>query len=399
MRERTTWTKKNTETSRQAATSRRADIYTMNQEHPQPSPTDYENGSPDSWAETPVPGDKMSVKEEYDGDHVKRNEIGMGEFRDDTYKHKDSDKWNDGKKYDNSKVAAERKAQAAEKVARHLLRTANDELVVAAAIDLMTLPDQVLVATLKRMEACSPDALPQQARLKRALACTKLAARTLADGATEETVEKLASIFMTIDDPTLKSIIRTVASVKVAQQDPSEDEKVKTSQEEAPGQEEVPAATAQMADQAHGLTPEETAMLDGMLDTCPPCAPAGVPAAAPAAVVIETPAPQDDLTALFDVPVVAPVMASATDSDISFDDEEGDAHVASDESLDSLFADDPEVVAQRQIASANREQIAREGGFTSVSRTASTGARKLGRVSATKTQSADVALEAIWDRP
>jgi hypothetical protein len=105
MRARSTWTKpEGNETPRQAATSRHADIYTMNQEHPQPSATDYENGDPDSWNETPTTN--KNVEAEYEGDHVKRNELGFGEFRDDTWKHKDSDKWNDGKKYDNSKTAA-----------------------------------------------------------------------------------------------------------------------------------------------------------------------------------------------------------------------------------------------------------------------------------------------------
>jgi hypothetical protein len=70
MRKRSTWTQTAAPTpGRQATTERRADIYTMNQEHPQPSPVDYENGNPDSWAETPVPGDKMSVNAEYEGDH------------------------------------------------------------------------------------------------------------------------------------------------------------------------------------------------------------------------------------------------------------------------------------------------------------------------------------------
>ena len=78
MRTRSTWTN-GTETPRQAATQRHADIYTMNQEHPQPKATDYESGDPDSWAESPTTN--KNVEQEYEGDHVKRNEVGFGEFR------------------------------------------------------------------------------------------------------------------------------------------------------------------------------------------------------------------------------------------------------------------------------------------------------------------------------
>src|SRR5271170_2545065 len=101
-RERSTWKKPNGDTSRQAATQRRADIYKMNQEHPQPSATEYESGNPDSWAESwHGYGD---VEAEYENGHVKRNELNFAEFRDNTWKHKDSDNWHSGKgNYDNIK--------------------------------------------------------------------------------------------------------------------------------------------------------------------------------------------------------------------------------------------------------------------------------------------------------
>ena len=51
-RKRTTWPESGDGNSRAAAKSHQADIYTMNQEHPQPGVTDYESGSPDAWAET-----------------------------------------------------------------------------------------------------------------------------------------------------------------------------------------------------------------------------------------------------------------------------------------------------------------------------------------------------------
>lgn len=444
MRARSTWQSEKSETPRQAATSRKADIYTMNQEHPQPSPVDYESGSPDTWAETPVPADKMSVKDEYDGDHVKRNEIGLGEFRDDTWKHKDSDKWNGKGKYDNAKMAAERKAMAAERLARATLRTADESLVESAAIDLMALPDKSLVAMLKRLDAVSPDSLPEQSKFKRALACTKLAVRMLGDSATPETVERLASVVMTIDDPTLKTIVRTIASARTAQQQEQEEEQQgKTSQVQVQGQqqeeeeeeqqgktsqqqeqqeeeeeqqtaqqqmmsqeqqeqEEEEEITSQEQQEAHGLSPEEMSMLDSMLKEeqaehgCAPGAPAAPGMPAPAAP------PGDDLAALFSG-APAPAAMPMTASDISFDEDDGEpaapapaAQVAGD--LDHLFADDPEVQAQREIQAATLEARAREGGFAG--RTASAkGAKKLGAVQKPAKVSADQALESIWDRP
>jgi hypothetical protein len=160
-RARSTWTQ-GSPAPRQAAVARHADIYTMNQEHPQPALTDYETGDPDAWAETPVSGEKMSVGEEYEGEKVKRNEVGFGEFRGDTWKHKDSDEWGGKGKYDNSKVAAERKAQAAERVARAILRTSNERFVAETALELMALPSTSLASMHKRMDAVSPDSLAKE---------------------------------------------------------------------------------------------------------------------------------------------------------------------------------------------------------------------------------------------
>lgn len=454
MRTRSTWTN-GTETPRQAATQRHADIYTMNQEHPQPKATDYESGDPDSWAESPTTN--KNVEQEYEGDHVKRNELGFGEFRDDTWKHKDSDKWNDGKgKYDNSKTAAERKASAAERVARAILRTANDELVREAAVDLMALPGQVLASTLRRMDQVSPDALPAHAKHRRAYACTKLAARLLGDAATEQNVERLATTFMTVDDPTLKSILSTVAAAQAefnkrtaqqeeeqeegktsqqtvqaqeqeeeeqgktsqqvqaqpqaqtsqqtvqAQQEEEQEEEGKTSQQQE--QEEEQGHTSEEQQEAHGLTPQEMGMLDQMLQTemaegaaggdadlmsifTPPQAAAPMPAAP--------------------CPPAAPAMASEQPAaggfdaaSISFDDDDDDAtntNLAS--AAADLFADDPEVQAQRQIRAAHHEQVQRAAGYTGVGRTASAGgAKKVGKVQPAKLTPAQQ-LESLWDRP
>ena len=436
MRARTTWQSNGSAATRQAATSRKADIYTMNQEHPQPTAVDYMNGSPDEWAETPVPGDKMTVKDEYEGDHVKRNELGFGEFRDDTWKHKDSKNWGESGKYDNAKVSAERKATAAECIARAILRTSNDEAVEQTAIDLMALPDRSMVSVLRRMDASSPAALPADSRHRRAYACTKLALRMLGAGCNSETaVETLAGTLMKVDDVTLKEMIKNVAAAtRLAQQEEQDqqqddqgghtsqdeeqedDEEQQTAQQQQGQQDQQSQQQQQsqqdqqqaqqdqqsqqdqqqqdqaqqqcMAEEQEGceLNPTEMSLLDQLLHE-------------------EMAAPQDDLTALFGAPAaaapVAPAIASDT-SDISFDDDDSEpapttAGMAI--SLDDLFADDPEVKAQREIQAAQDQQFKRELGYGNVARTASTnGAKKLGQVKNTA-RSVDEALENLWDRP
>jgi len=115
----------------------------------------------------------------------------------------------------------------------------------------------------------------------------------------------------------------------------------------------------------------------------------------------------DDLTALFEgapaAPVVAPVVPGLASGmpEISFDDDdetpEPSMNVAS---IDDLFADDPEVQAQRQIQAAQQEQSMRELGYTGVGRTASAGgAKKLGQVRSAGKVPVEKALENLWDRP
>lgn len=455
MRTRSTWTKpEGSETPRQAATQRKADIYTMNQEHPQPSATEYESGDPDSWAETPTTN--KSVEQEYEGDHVKRNEIGFPEFRDDTWKHKDSEKWNDGKKYDNSKTAAERKASAAGRIARALLRTENQELVREAAVDLMALPDAVIASTMRRLDQVSPDALPQHAKNRRAYACVKLAARLLGDAATEPGVETLAKTFMTVDDPTLKSILSSVASAQAsynkrlaaegdedekddktaqvqstAAPEGDEDEKKddKTAQVDATAQTDETAQTDLTAApeeggededgeddgsaEAHGLSPQEMGLLDDMLAqemggapapggdadlmsifTQPaPAAPAPAPMMAPPAA----PCPPAGL------PMAASDVSGLQMPEISFEDDDDGGETQAPVNLASvadLFSDDPEVQAQRQIRQAHHEQVQRVAqGYQGIGRTASAGgAKKVGKVQPDKLSAAQQ-LENLWDRP
>jgi hypothetical protein len=416
MRTRSTWKNDGPETPRQAASNRRADLYTMNQNHPQPSATDYQNGDPDAWAETPT--SNQSVEQEYDGEHVKRNEIGLGEFRDDTYKHKDSEKWNDGKKYDNAKMASERKALAATRVAAAILRTSNEKLVEETAIDLMALPPKALVATLKRMEMASVNSLPAESKYRRAVACTKLAARLLGEAATETFTEKLATCFMQVDDPTLKSILKTVAAAheesKGTEKEEEKAEKVSMEADKAEAPKEEKTEKVSMKDcaeeehEAHGLTPEEMGMLDQML--CSEMAPAtpvltpAVPAVTPVdaeLMAIFTPVAAEGAPAPAAAPEAAPAPAvPAADAEISFDDdeEEGVSQMNT-ASVADLFSDDPEVQAQRQIRQAHHEQVQRVAGYAGVGRTASAGgAKKLGKVQPEKASPAQ-ALEALWDRP
>jgi hypothetical protein len=422
---RSTWSDSANPVRREAATVRTADPYTMNQEHPQPSPVEYESGNPDEWAETPANSDPH-IKKEYDGDHVKRNEVGFGEFRDDTWSHKDSDQWGGKGKYDNARAAAERKASAVERLARVLLRSDDEKLIEAQACDLMAMPGPVLASTLRRLDQVSPDALPKQVKFRRALACCKLAARLLPANPKEEQVEHIASMLMKVDDPILKEILKTV-KVALEEEKPAESEpkpemktsgeekgepeakpepEMKTSGEEKGEEAEEEAEEAEEeAEEAEGeaegeetaaeqcgcMDPEIRAMLQQMLqqESAEPEHQGGSPAPAP------------ELTDLFEQPEVAPMagpMAStaAATPEITFD-EDDDVRTASDaddNQLANLFADDPEVQAHREIKASEKEQIMRETGFA---RMASTGAKKIGQVKASKGQEAS--LEDLWERP
>lgn len=448
-RKRTTWSGSDDGNSRSAATSRTADPYSMNQEHPQPGPTDYESGSPDAWAETPTGNE--SVQGEYDGERVKRNEVGLGEFREDTFGKERE--WGD-RKYEN-KTAAERKAVAAERVARAILRTDDEKAVGNQALDLMHLPAKSLIATLHRLDKASPDALPKDAKYKRAFACCKLAARVLAFTEADiaaspkkaEINQKLAGILMSVDDPTLKAVLGCVASSRAAVAADDEDDKgndegdtsVSVIESDKGDRDDkgdeagrkaldapsasgttpvggidsamdghgagidsagVPPGTTSGIDVGDGedcMCPEDMQMLDSMLKQ-----EIGQPVPA---------APVGELSELFEgVPapaapaMVVPAMASqGSEIEITFGDEgEGEGRTASDGDvgvLDTLFADDPEVQAQREIVSAQQEQRVREGGYAPDSRTASsTGARKLGQIQAGRAN-VDDELGNLWERP
>jgi len=395
LRERSTW--QNIANPRQASTNRRADIYTMNQDHSQPDITDYESGNPDEWAETV--GDNKSVESEYEGDSVKRDEIGMGQMRDDTFKHKDSDKWDSGGKYDNQRLASTDRSKLALRVANSMLKTDHKPFVVRTAAELMSLPDSVLLSISKRLSSLNPMNMPMETRMRRSLACAKIAARMLGESASDADGEKLARIIASLDNPTLKSIISVLRKAKedgeesdmgsdegheaAHKEDGEESDTGSDEGHEATGEE---CATDDDGHEAAGLTPSEMAMLDGMIQQ---------PADAMLADMVGVnPAPaQVPAAPVMSVPVVdMPVMAA----DVNFDDNEDEGAPATQaqiSSLEDLFSDSDEVQAQRSMKAAASEQAQRASGF---SKSASTGAKKLGQVSRTASSKEEEVLASLW---
>ena len=147
-RERTTWNRD--EIAKRASHSKSADPYLMNQDHVkvQPSADKYVTGDPSSFAEDPH--DSASTwRAEYSGDQVKRNEIGMPEFRKDTFNHPEKTA---------GEAAAIAKAALAVAVSRAILpRTASEAMVEDQAESFMHLPEVELAATYKRLAAEQDD--------------------------------------------------------------------------------------------------------------------------------------------------------------------------------------------------------------------------------------------------
>lgn len=142
MRERSTWNRDDV-MKKAAALHKKADPYTMNQDHPQPPHDKYVTGDPSTFAEDVHSPDTW--KEEYSGDQVKRDDIGMPEMRGDTFNHAE-------------KTASERillkKADLCVAVAELMLgtsRIASEKAVEDQAVALMHLPDSGLLATHARL--------------------------------------------------------------------------------------------------------------------------------------------------------------------------------------------------------------------------------------------------------
>jgi hypothetical protein len=144
MRERTTWDR---DRIASLAAKLAEDPRAMNQDHlqQQPSATEYETGGPSEFAED-VHESGDTWKAEYEGDETRRNEIGMPEFRSDTFK------------------AAEdhgfliKKADLCVDVARALLgKTASDDVLVDQALSFMTLSDSELLKTASRLVSAADE--------------------------------------------------------------------------------------------------------------------------------------------------------------------------------------------------------------------------------------------------
>jgi len=142
MRERTTW-KRDEVQKRVSSLSKTADPYTMNQDHKQPSHEKYLTGDPSTWAEDVHPS-SGTWEAEYKGGEVKRNEIGMPEMRGDTFNHKEKTA---------SQEVLLKKANLCVKVARMMLRNAEEAVVEDQALAFMHIPDSDLIATHDRLAA------------------------------------------------------------------------------------------------------------------------------------------------------------------------------------------------------------------------------------------------------
>ena len=168
MRERTTW-------NRQAAQTKVADPYLMNQDHvsQQPKADDYVIGDSSSFAEDVHPS-KDTWEAEYSGGQVKRNEIGMPEMRQDTFKH-------------NEKSAADKtlllkKADLCIKTASLMLRTASAADIEDQSVALMHLPHGDLINTFNRLAQQDPVAQQVQSAQQQVAQLTQQAQECIQAG-------------------------------------------------------------------------------------------------------------------------------------------------------------------------------------------------------------------------
>ena len=139
-RERTTWNR--SEIAKAANLKVAADIYDMNQDHPQPKPDAYVIGGPSEFAEDVSPSNWES---EYSGGQVKRNEIGMPEFRSETFNHPEKTA---------SEEVLTKKAALCVAISRSILsKTASESLIEDQALDLMNLPDSSVMSMYTRLAA------------------------------------------------------------------------------------------------------------------------------------------------------------------------------------------------------------------------------------------------------
>lgn len=168
MRERTTW-------NRQAAQTKVADPYLMNQDHvaQQPGADDYVIGDSSSFAEDVHPS-KGTWEAEYSGGQVKRNEIGMPEMRQDTFK-------------SNAKTAEDtalllKKADLCIKTAGLMLRTASTAALEDQSVALMHLSHEDLINTFTRLAQQDPLAQQVQSTQQQVAQLTQQAQECIQSG-------------------------------------------------------------------------------------------------------------------------------------------------------------------------------------------------------------------------
>lgn len=148
MRERSTWNRD--EIKKQASMAKKADPYTLNQEHPQPDFDKYNIGDSSDFAEDVHTPNRWEKEYNSDGT-VKRNELGMPEFLDNT--------WNHQEKTASQEVLL-KKANLCVAVADLMLsgkRVASATAIEDQAVALMYLPDSELIATHARLAADEQD--------------------------------------------------------------------------------------------------------------------------------------------------------------------------------------------------------------------------------------------------
>lgn len=157
MRERTTWNRQ--EIARDASEAKTAeDPRAMNQDHhaQQPAADAYLTGGPSEFAEDVHPS-AGTWKAEQEGGETERNEIGMPEMRDDTFKTAGLDE-----------ETLTKKAEVCIRVARQMLGGAEEKAVEDQAYALMHLPDVELIQTADRLAKgkVPPQFLEQQEKMK-----------------------------------------------------------------------------------------------------------------------------------------------------------------------------------------------------------------------------------------
>ncbi len=151
MRERTTWNRQEIVGGASGKTAE--DPRAMNQDHldQQPSEDKYLTGGPSEFAEDVAPPDN-SWKVEQEGGETKRDEIGLPDFRDNTFR------------LASDEETLTKKAEVCVKLAKDILGNVDESIIEDQAFSFMHLPDLELVETATRLAKgkVPPEFLEQQ---------------------------------------------------------------------------------------------------------------------------------------------------------------------------------------------------------------------------------------------